>query len=194
MKLLLENDKPFILSGPSGTGKTVYIQDLLNTKLDKEKFACISLFFTRVTKPVTTQDVIMSKLDKRRKGVYGPPLGKKFIIFVDDINLPEKDSVESQGPIEVLRHMLDHGVWYDSKELFTMKIIDTMVIAAMKPSNEKQKQMSKRFMRHFNTVYIDHFQESTITAIFSRWAIHKIFLRFSAKVLAVTSLRIGLAN
>ena len=168
MKLLLENDKPFILSGPSGTGKTVYIQDLLNTKLDKEKFACISLFFTRVTKPVTTQDVIMSKLDKRRKGVYGPPLGKKFIIFVDDINLPEKDSVESQGPIEVLRHMLDHGVWYDSKELFTMKIIDTMVIAAMKPSNEKQKQMSKRFMRHFNTVYIDHFQESTITAIFSR--------------------------
>ena len=110
----------------------------------------------------------MSKLDKRRKGVYGPPLGKKFIIFVDDINLPEKDAVRSQGPIEVLRHMLDHRIWYDSKELFTMKIIDTMVIAAMKPSNEEQKQMSKRFMRHFNTVYVDHFQDSTITAIFSR--------------------------
>ena len=154
--------------GPSGTGKTVYIQDLLNTKLDKEKFAHSSLFFTRVTQPVTTQDVIMSKLDKRRKGVYGPPLGKKFIIFVDDINLPEKDAVRSQGPIEVLRHMLDHRIWYDSKELFTMKIIDTMVIAAMKPSNEEQKQMSKRFMRHFNTVYVDHFQDSTITAIFSR--------------------------
>jgi hypothetical protein len=69
-------------------------------------------------------------------------------------------------------------VWYDSKELFTMKIIDTMVIAAMKPSNEKQKQMSKRFMRHFNTVYIDHFQESTITAIFSRWAFIKYFKIF----------------
>ena len=64
--------------------------------------------------------------------------------------------------------MLDHRIWYDSKELFTMKIIDTMVIAAMKPSNEKAKEMSKRFLRHFNTIYVDHFQESTITAIFSR--------------------------
>ena len=54
------------------------------------------MFFTRITKPVTTQDVIMSKLDKRRKGVFGPPLGKKFVIFVDDINLPVKDEVNSQ--------------------------------------------------------------------------------------------------
>ena len=96
MNLLLQNNKPFLISGPSGTGKTVYIQDLINRKLDKEKFACSSLFFTKITKPVTTQDVIMSKLDKRRKGVYGPPLGKKFVIFVDDINLPEKDEVNSQ--------------------------------------------------------------------------------------------------
>ena len=44
----------------------------------------------------------MSKLDKRRKGVYGPPLGKKFIIFVDDINLPAMDPVGSKGAIEVI--------------------------------------------------------------------------------------------
>ena len=75
----------------------------------------------------------MSKLDKRRKGVYGPPLGKKFIIFVDDINLPAKDPVGSQGAIELLRQMMDHKVWYDNKELFSMKIVDTSVIAAIRP-------------------------------------------------------------
>jgi dynein heavy chain len=96
MTLLLQNDKPFLLIGPSGTGKTVYIQDLLSSKLDKEKFAHTALFFTTISEPVITQNIVMSKLDKRRKGVYGPPLGKKFVIFVDDINLPKKDKVNSQ--------------------------------------------------------------------------------------------------
>ena len=64
--------------------------------------------------------------------------------------------------------MMDHKIWYDSKELFTMRLIDTLVIAAMKPAVGKQYEMSPRFMRHFNTLYIDHFEDATIAAIFSR--------------------------
>ena len=58
-----------MLLGPAGTGKSVYIKDLLNRKLDNDKFASVTLYFTSNTSPTTTQDIIMSKLDKRRKGI-----------------------------------------------------------------------------------------------------------------------------
>ena len=87
-----------------------------------------SILYFSNTNPTNTQDIVMSKLDKRRKGVYGPPLGKKFIVFVDDINMPDKDDVDSQPSIELLRQLLDHQIWYDSKELFTMKLIEMVCI------------------------------------------------------------------
>eukprot|EP00899_Mesostigma_viride_P012092 jgi/Mesvir1/20884/Mv07961-RA.1 len=167
MSTLITHKMPLLVTGPTGTGKTVYIKDFLLGGLDKEKYVTTFFNFSAQTSANQTQDIIDGKLDKRRKGVYGPPTGKQFVIFVDDLNMPMLEKYGAQPPIELLRQFMDHGGWYDRKELTFRHLVDVQFVAAMGPPGGGRNPVTNRYLRHYCVVSTNAFSNDTMTKIFS---------------------------
>lgn len=69
------------------------LKRVLLDELDQTKFIPTVTAFSANTGSGQVLDVLESKLEKqkRRKGVYGPEIGKVNLIFIDDLNMPQKE-------------------------------------------------------------------------------------------------------
>lgn len=84
-------------------GKSVIAKDVLNKLFETGLYVPVTINFSAQTSSFRTQEILELKLEKKKKTLLGAPLGKKVIVFVDDVNMPKLETYGAQPPIELLR-------------------------------------------------------------------------------------------
>jgi len=156
---------PVLVVGNTGTGKSVIVKQSIRG-MGKEKFSNVELNFSAATTPAITQNIIEGSMEKRSKGKWGPPGGKKLICFVDDLNMPKKDEFGSQGALEIIRQWLDYEGWYDRQKQSWRQILDMQLICAMGPPGGGRSVISERIQSRFNVINFTFPSNSQVQRIF----------------------------
>uniref|UniRef100_A0A8C5IYP6 Dynein axonemal heavy chain 17 n=1 Tax=Junco hyemalis TaxID=40217 RepID=A0A8C5IYP6_JUNHY len=147
MDLLMEKQRPVMLVGNAGTGKSVLMWDKLEA-LGTDEYLVQSVPLNFYTTSAMLQAVLEKPLEKKSGRVFGPPGTKRLIYFIDDMNMPEVDKYGTVAPHTLIRQHLDHGHWYDRNKLTLKDIRNCQYVACMNPT-AGSFTIDPRLQRHF---------------------------------------------
>ncbi|NXG62204.1 DYH17 protein, partial [Hemiprocne comata] len=147
MDLLMEKQRPVMLVGNAGTGKSVLMRDKLEA-LSTDEYLLQFVPFNFYTTSAMLQAVLEKPLEKKSGRNYGPPGTKRLIYFIDDMNMPQVDKYGTVAPHTLIRQHMDHGHWYDRKKLTLKDIHNCQYVACMNPT-AGSFTVDPRLQRHF---------------------------------------------
>lgn len=107
LDMLINHSFNTLLVGDTGTGKTVAIKKLSQTLITKGAWEGGEMVLSATTTPMQIQSYMESRLEKQKKGVFGPVNpSNRLLIFVDDLNMPEREKYGAQPSLEMVRQIL----------------------------------------------------------------------------------------
>ncbi|XP_041838798.1 dynein heavy chain 6, axonemal [Melanotaenia boesemani] len=166
MENLLFVQRSVLFTGDTGVGKSVVARGLLNRMQETAGYLPVYINFSAQTSSARTQEIIESKLEKKRKNLLGPPGNKKLVVFVDDLNMPKLDSYGSQPPVELLRQFQDFSGFYDRNKFFWKEIQEMTIAAACAPPGGGRNPVTPRLIRHFSMLCLPTPSEQSLKHIF----------------------------
>lgn len=160
-------NKPTLLVGLPGTAKTVTVnQFMAKFPVDEVKNKTITM--SSLTTPSIFQFFIEGCMEKRQGKIYGPPGGKKMIVFVDDISMPNINEWGDQITNEIVRQLLEQKAMYNiEKPIGDMKYyVDSHFLGAMNQPGGGKNDIPNRLKRHFCIFNVPEPSTAAINNIF----------------------------
>ncbi|NXE29303.1 DYH17 protein, partial [Ardeotis kori] len=190
MDLLMEKQRPVMLVGNAGTGKSVLMWDKLEA-LNADEYLVQSVPFNFYTTSAMLQGkaprraaphgpaapshrppaplaaaVLEKPLEKKSGRNFGPPGTKRLIYFIDDMNMPEVDKYGTVAPHTLIRQHMDHGHWYDRNKLTLKDIHNCQYVACMNPT-AGSFTIDPRLQRHFCVFAVSFPCEEALVTVYS---------------------------
>ncbi|TMW57037.1 hypothetical protein Poli38472_002962 [Pythium oligandrum] len=171
MSLMVREQRPFMLCGYAGTGKTQLVLGLLRS-IDAQAATSgsgttsMTVNFNYYTSAAALQTILESKLTKKVGATFGPSVGSQVIYFLDDLNLPQVDAYNTQSAIALLRQYMDYSHWYDRTKFTVKTIQNVQFLSCMNPS-AGSFLVNPRLQRHFVTFALTQLSTTSLQAIYT---------------------------
>ncbi|KAL2608324.1 hypothetical protein R1flu_026897 [Riccia fluitans] len=167
LNTLVQAGKAVLFVGESGTAKTVVIQKYFST-LPAQNWLILSMNFSSRTTSMDVQITIEDSVEKRTKDTYGPPVGRKMIVYVDDLNMPKVDTYGTQQPIAMLKLFVERSGIYDrGKDLNWKNLKDSQFVGAMGRPGGARNPVDPRFISLFSVFEIQFPEDSSLAHIYN---------------------------
>ncbi|XP_026741363.1 dynein heavy chain 10, axonemal [Trichoplusia ni] len=166
IKIMESVERPVLLVGETGTSKTAIITNYLRG-LPAERYIVQQMNFSSRTSSMDVQRNLESVVEKRTKDTFGPPVGKKMLVFIDDMNMPIVDTYGTQQPIALLKLLFERKGFYDrGKDLTWKNIKDVGFLASMGKAGGGRNDVDPRFISMFSVYNLQFPSENTLRHIY----------------------------
>lgn len=180
LKQLADSKKNVLLIGQTGTGKSILIRQIIKNQLGNPNSLPLFIPFNSNTTPSSLQDIIESKLERHRKGVLEPILGKYLIVIAEDVHMANADSHGTKPTLELMRQFFDHEGLYDSKFNDFKRLENVFFLASLAARPGQPLPSSTRILRHFTLIPLPQPTDKSLHEIFDM-IFSEISSRFSER-------------
>jgi len=160
-------NRPMLFNGTSGVGKSVMITDCLTKIKEAKSLVVVPLQFSAQTSSSRTQEMVHSKLEKKRKNTFGAPPGHRVVLFVDDLTMPKLEVFGAAPPVELLRQLMGQGGYYDREKLNWLDVVDMTPVAACREPGGGSNNVTPRLLRFFHLVCVPDVSHRSMSTMFN---------------------------